>query len=44
MWRQWRAVRDASGVELRPEIHFLGFGPGVELLPGSHRVVDFTAC
>jgi UDP-N-acetylmuramate dehydrogenase len=43
MRREWRAVRDATGIELQSEIHFLGFGEEEEFLPGSQRLVDFSA-
>jgi UDP-N-acetylmuramate dehydrogenase len=41
MKRAWRAVRDETGIELKPEVHFLGFGPEDELLPASQVVTDF---
>jgi UDP-N-acetylmuramate dehydrogenase len=41
MWREWNTVRERFGVEMVPEVHFLGFRPGADLPPGSRRVLDF---
>lgn len=40
MWREWKAVRERFGVELRTEIHVAGFGEDAELLPGMVRATD----